>query len=1005
MCGFCDDTFESREESIEHIKSHFREISERTNPPIDLGASEWKEKCKSDHKLKRGVHYRVSDGADHENSNRDGDYDDDGSSGQGSSDSQPHGHSQDEQNGQLPYNNNDSAGNDNGFYSNYTDYQQYSTAAQDTSQKSITRHLASQTCTFGLEGLALPFNSLRKLGNSSHGSVEEVTTANFKEKFARKSVVHMHNKLAPSSSMGHLRNELAILKNFNHPHLVRLIGAYIDTDYSYILMSPVAEQNLAHYMLSSQPSQSKNIIRWLGCLTSAMAYLHEHSVKHLDVKPQNILVKGSNILLADFGAAKTFFKQFIKGHESLTPTPTYCAPETVLHGSQEYSSDVFSLGCVFSEMITRYFGSSVQEFEDFRSKSGNKVFHLTISETKDWIIALSQYPISDRSTDCPEKMGQLIMDMLTEVPSERPNARILCDVFTRIDHGFCNSCCPVEGAPYKPADEDEDETSSTTPHNVDLNECARETTDSTLPSLSGVPSLESVASSAQCSDFSQTVETQNQYNNGSSHDDFCLYPPSDYNYSFEVSPNLGYGSGSFGNESLFSDLGESLVYPSLLRAPYSSRPTPCQLDDWSQEQVESPRISTNPEASKLSSRVAHPVVSYPNYIDPISKISHRYPPSRQPNLASQHPYSIQDNFAREESREKHRCTHPACGKLFKDLKAHMLTHQNERPEKCPVKSCEYHVRGFARKYDKNRHTLTHYKGTMVCGFCPGSGLAAEKSFNRADVFKRHLTSVHSVEQTLLNSRKRSATQLSSSSPITKSTSSQTTQTSSSTASKGNPISMPDAAANCSTCGLNFGNAQDFYEHLDDCLLKVVHRDELSAVAAAHQEAEHDQPGHEALRNNEPSAHSKFAEVVDEVVKEEVNDVDNDDFSMGSKSPRRENPQHIQSGGGMALSSKGRKKRKDYPSSLGCPASQMEMKKRVISVFDGPQHFSKDDLMLDMNYEVSVKPQDERVYVTDLDVQTMLLAKPFVRSDERGPLMVEDVTEFDLNILMNINAND
>ncbi|KAK7714261.1 hypothetical protein SLS64_004361 [Diaporthe eres] len=72
-----------------------------------------------------------------------------------------------------------------------------------------------------------------------------------------------------------------------------------------------------------------------------------------------------------------------------------------------------------------------------------------------------------------------------------------------------------------------------------------------------------------------------------------------------------------------------------------------------------------------------------------------------------------------------------------------------------------------RKYDKNRHALTHYKGTMVCPFCPGPGTAYEKSFNRADVFKRHLTAVHNVEQTPPNS------------------------------------------------------PQDFYEHLDDCVLNVI----------------------------------------------------------------------------------------------------------------------------------------------------------------------------------------
>lgn len=50
-----------------------------------------------------------------------------------------------------------------------------------------------------------------------------------------------------------------------------------------------------------------------------------------------------------------------------------------------------------------------------------------------------------------------------------------------------------------------------------------------------------------------------------------------------------------------------------------------------------------------------------------------------------------------EGDERQRCPHPDCGKVFKDLRAHMLTHQTERPEKCPIVTCEYHVKGFARK--------------------------------------------------------------------------------------------------------------------------------------------------------------------------------------------------------------------------------------------------------------------------------------------------------------------
>lgn len=185
--------------------------------------------------------------------------------------------------------------------------------------------------------------------------------------------------------------------------------------------------------------------------------------------------------------------------------------------------------------------------------------------------------------------------------------------------------------------------------------------------------------------------------------------------------------------------------------------------------------------------------------------THFHPYQRRGSVASHH--SHHSNASRrsgsgssfeldEETMSKGMCPLPECGRVFKDLKAHMLTHRSERPEKCPIATCEYYVKGFARKYDKNRHTLTHYKGTMVCGFCPGSGSAAEKSFNRADVFKRHLTSVHGVEQNPPNSRKKSPNGI-------------------------RKAFCPQVAGTCSTCSVTFANAQDFYEHLDECVLRVV----------------------------------------------------------------------------------------------------------------------------------------------------------------------------------------
>ncbi|KAH7032879.1 uncharacterized protein B0I36DRAFT_240513 [Microdochium trichocladiopsis] len=349
-------------------------------------------------------------------------------------------------------------------------------------------------------------------------------------------------------------------------------------------------------------------------------------------------------------------------------------------------------------------------------------------------------------------------------------------------------------------------------------------------------------------------------------------------------------------------------------------------------------------------------------------------------------------YGADETKDKQRCPHPDCGKIFKDLKAHMLTHQNERPEKCPIQTCDYHVKGFARKYDKNRHTLTHYKGTMVCGFCPGSGSAAEKSFNRADVFKRHLTAVHGVEQTPPNSRKKSSSSAGSSKKLTG--------------------YAPDATGKCSTCSATFSNAQDFYEHLDDCVLRIVQQEDPAEAINAKRlgEVENDAEVVQTLEKNHlpltTTQTTSMSEDEDEdMCYESDEDSKNRKFSTTTK---RTNPAggvqksrgmtHSR-GGGPALhtKSKSRKNRRDYPSSWGFDKGQMTMKKRVMTVFDGPRRLAKDDMMLSTEHEVRIKLSDGQSYVTDLDMNTLKRAEAFhaATEEEKGPWISDDPTEEDM----------
>ncbi|KAI5810055.1 hypothetical protein DFH27DRAFT_606474 [Peziza echinospora] len=341
---------------------------------------------------------------------------------------------------------------------------------------------------------------------------------------------------------------------------------------------------------------------------------------------------------------------------------------------------------------------------------------------------------------------------------------------------------------------------------------------------------------------------------------------------------------------------------------------------------------------------------------------------------------------------------PECGKTFRDMRAHLLTHKLERPEKCPIATCEYSKKGFARKYDCQRHTLTHYKGTMVCGFCPCAGSPAEKSFNRADVFKRHLMSVHNVEQQPPNGRKKTTGSTSQS------------QQSPSSARAPETFGEFEGTGKCSTCSITFSTAQQFYEHLDDCVLSKVVQEE---PAAAYNEMNLSQIKLEdiadSLANNWGTRRSKQnesedkAEEEDEDEDEDLGDADEDDekdekdetWTLGKKSKsskasgsgsgrttakagpvtkikrgvRYRVSKAPRDGAVRSRARRGGKKRKNFPAGWGCSSDQMVTKRRCLVVYKGPSVLLRDEMMMNTEWEVRASMGGEN-YVSDLDFWTL-----------------------------------
>jgi serine/threonine protein kinase len=215
-------------------------------------------------------------------------------------------------------------------------------------------------------------------------------------------------------------------------------------------MSPVADCDLkAFYSLCKGDEGRMDTLRtFYGCLAAALDYLHTSKIRHRDIKPQNILVKGVTIYLTDFGISLDWegLSRSTTTEDS-AKTVLYCAPEVAGYKPRNTASDVWSLGCVFLEIATVLAGLEVEEMQQFfRTTNGDYRFYTNIGIIPNWSSFIaSKLPPGD---DAPLEW---VSEMLLLDPSERPSTTYLVNSIAqnaRVHHSsttrYCGSCCEVE---------------------------------------------------------------------------------------------------------------------------------------------------------------------------------------------------------------------------------------------------------------------------------------------------------------------------------------------------------------------------------------------------------------------------------------------------------------------------------------------------------------------------------------------------------------------------------
>ncbi|KAK0411349.1 hypothetical protein QR680_005612 [Steinernema hermaphroditum] len=170
------------------------------------------------------------------------------------------------------------------------------------------------------------------------------------------------------SSLQKLYREVKIMKQLDHPNIVKLYQV-METDQTlYLVMEYASGGEVFDYLVAHGRMKEKEARAKFRQIVSAVQYLHQKNIIHRDLKAENLLLDGDmNIKIADFG----FSNHFFVGNklDTFCGSPPYAAPE--LFQGKKYDGpevDVWSLGVILYTLVSGSLPFDGQNLKELRER-------------------------------------------------------------------------------------------------------------------------------------------------------------------------------------------------------------------------------------------------------------------------------------------------------------------------------------------------------------------------------------------------------------------------------------------------------------------------------------------------------------------------------------------------------------------------------------------------------------------------------------------------------------
>ena len=152
-----------------------------------------------------------------------------------------------------------------------------------------------------------------------------------------------------------ISSQMRLMKRVNHPHIAKLLDAFLWNGSFYFVFEYVAGRSLQSIVATSGALPERQALEYARELCDILGYLHglEPAVVYRDMKPSNVLLDDAGALnVVDLGIAREFKAADDQRKDTVAfGTQGYAPPEQYGCAQTDARSDIYALGCTLWHLL------------------------------------------------------------------------------------------------------------------------------------------------------------------------------------------------------------------------------------------------------------------------------------------------------------------------------------------------------------------------------------------------------------------------------------------------------------------------------------------------------------------------------------------------------------------------------------------------------------------------------------------------------------------------------